>query len=128
MAEGDTGINVLLGAVATVILGGFVPFAPVLGGALSGYLQGGNRSEGLRVGLYAGLVALIPLVLLFFFGGTIMFAVLTGGMASGMPMGVPAAVSGAFIVFAFVFATVYTVGLSALGGWLGNYLKKDTDL
>ena len=88
MAEGDTGVNVLLGAIATVILGSAVPFAPVLGGAIAGYLQGGDRSEGLRVGLYAGLVALIPLFLLFTVVGSIMAAVFAGGMAGGMPMAV----------------------------------------
>jgi hypothetical protein len=127
MAEGDTGINVLLGAVATVLLGGVVPFAPVLGGALSGYLHGGDRSDGLRVGLYAGLVAMIPLFLLFMFVGSVMFAVMAGGMGTGMPMAVPG-FAGGLLVVGFVFVAIYTVGLSALGGWLGNYLKTDTDL
>ena len=32
------------------------------------------------------------------------------------------------LIAALVFAVVYTIGLSALGGWLGNYIKQDTDI
>lgn len=127
MAEGDTGVNVVLGAIATIILGPIVPLAPILGGALAGYLQGGDRNDGLRVGIYAGLVALIPLFLLFFLVGSVFFAVMAGSMGAGMPGGV-AGLGTVVIVTAFVFTALYTVGLSALGGWLGNYLKKDSDV
>ncbi|MFB6183018.1 MAG: hypothetical protein ABEI96_00545 [Haloarculaceae archaeon] len=33
-----------------------------------------------------------------------------------------------FVVIGLAVATLYTVGLSALGGWLGNYVKYDTDV
>lgn len=126
MAEGDTLVNALIGAVVGIVLS-FVPFSTVLGGAVAGYLEGGDRSDGLRAGALAGVVMLVPLVLFALFFGGIFFA--AGGMM--MP---PNAMgfSGAFAIVAFVFflvvGLVYVVGLAALGGWLGNYVKNDTDV
>jgi hypothetical protein len=126
MAEGDTFINALIGAVVGIVLS-FVPFSTVLGGGVAGYLQGGTREDGLRVGALAGVVMLVPLALFAMFFGGLFFAV--GGMM--MPpnaMGL----SGAFALFALLFAIVvglvYVVGLAALGGYLGNYVKQDTDV
>lgn len=123
MAEGDTGINALIGAIVSTVLASVVPFAPVLGGAVAGYLQGGDRSAGLRVGLYSGLIAFIPALLVITFIGALFF----GAMGMG---GFPAMSGLGIVIFAFVFflIAVYIVGLSAIGGWLGNYVKHDTDV
>jgi len=121
MDEGNTVVNALIGGVASIVLS-FVPFSPVLGGAVAGYLEGGDRGDGVRVGLYAGLVAGIPLAVFMF----LVVAVFSGfavGLRSG-GVGVLAFV----VLFAIVAALGYTVALSALGGWLGNYLKYETDL
>jgi hypothetical protein len=32
------------------------------------------------------------------------------------------------VVVGVVFGALYTVGLGALGGWIGNYVKYDTEL
>lgn len=124
MGEGDTVINALLGAVATAILSGFVPLAPVLGGAIAGYLEGGTRDDGLRVGAFSGVIPLllaIPIAVLglFVFGGAFL------GMRAPMSMSVFAVV---MIVVGLFFGLLYFVGLSAAGGWLGNYVKHDTDI
>ena len=79
MAEGDTLVDALIGGVVSIVLS-FTALSPILGGAVAGYLQGGDRGAEIRVGAYAGLVAAV------------------------------------------------TIGLSALGGWLGNYVKYDTDV
>ena len=122
MDEGNTFLNALVGAVVSVVASSFIPFAPVLGGALAGYFQGGSRSDGLRVGALSGGIALTPVV-------GIMFLVLTlfGFVSLGSGEGaLPFAFGGVIVVF--VALLVYTVGLSALGGWIGNYVKYETDV
>lgn len=123
MGEGDTLINALIGGVASIVLS-FIPLSPVLGGAIAGYLQGGSRNDGLRIGAYSGVVAALPLALFF-----VVFLLFFG--AAILDVGGPGAGIGAFLLFgiiALVIAAVYTVGLGAAGGWLGNYVKYDTDL
>jgi len=125
MAEGDTLINALIGAVVGTVAGAIVPFGPLLGGMAGGYLEGGERSDGLRVGLYAGLIALVPLVLGGFVVGSLFGIFAIGAGPDGFAFGI---VGILFLFAAFVLAVAYTVGLSALGGWLGNYVKYDTDI
>ncbi|QSX01088.1 DUF5518 domain-containing protein [Haloterrigena alkaliphila] len=63
----DTGsstlINALIGRVAGIILS-FIPFSTILGGAIAGYLEGGEPNNGLKVGAIAGVIMLIPFVLM----------------------------------------------------------------
>jgi len=129
MAEGDTFVNAAIGAVVGVVLSGFVPFSPVLGGAVSGYLQGGDREGGVRIGALAGAIMLVPMLILFVVVvGPIFLAVLgMSGMGMGN-MGLAGAIGGAFFLFALLLGLVYTVGFAALGGWLGNYVRYETDI
>jgi hypothetical protein len=107
-------VHALVGGVVSVVLS-FIPFAPVLGGAVAGYL---HERDGLRVGSVSGLLAAIPLALVLVLGVSFfgIFAIAPGG-----GVGVP----GGFVLvllFGVVLAAVYTVALSALGGVLGVYL------
>jgi hypothetical protein len=125
MAEGETLVNAVLGAVVSVVLAPLVPFAPVVGGMVAGYLEGGDRSAGLRVGALSGGVALVPLLVLGVVLANVFVFVLSGAV------GVPRAVGGLGLVVLLlgtVFLAVYTVGLSTAGGWLGNYVRYDTDV
>ncbi len=124
MSPDDTLANALLGAVVTVVVSPFVPFAPIFGGLLAGYLQGGDRDDGLWIGTVSGAIALIPLFLLAFLVANV-FLFFLGGMGPGRMVG---GFGVAAVVVGMLFATVYTVGLSALGGWLGNYVRYDTDI
>ena len=123
MAEGDTLVNALIGAVIAIVLT-FLPLSPMLGGLVAGYLQGGDRGDGVRVGALAGVVTFLPVagfgVLVFGFGAFY----LVGGLPFHLGVGGIAVL----LVFGIVLVGLYTVGLSALGGWLGNYVLTDTDL
>lgn len=126
MAEGDTLANALIGALVTVLTTPVLPGAPLLGGLVSGYLQGGDREDGLIVGTYAGLIALLPLFVLVFLLGNLLFflVAVTGSGIISMLGGL-----GLVVVFVlFVGGLLYIVLLSTLGGWLGNYLKTEMDL
>lgn len=107
---GNTWLNALIGAVATFLLS-FTMVSPVLGGALAGYLE---RGDGVRVGALSGLIAALPLVLLAF----LLLGLLSVG--GGPPL------AGFFVfVVAVIFLPAYTIALSALGGYLGVYLRDE---
>jgi len=123
MDEGDTLRNALIGGGFTIVTGSVVPLAPVVGGAIAGYLEGGSREDGVRVGLYAGLIALVPLVLFAFLASSLLGVV---GLVAGTIL--PGIAGAIFLVVALVGGVLYFVVGSALGGWLGNYVKYDTDV
>lgn len=124
MAEHDTLLNAAIGAVATAVLSSFVPFAPLFGGALSGYLEGGTRNDGLRVGAISGVIGLVLSAILLGLFFLFFILILAGG---GAPRAF-GAFGFLFFLVGFLFTAVYMVGLSALGGWLGNYVKYETDI
>lgn len=129
MAEGETLLNSIIGGGVTILTGSFVPFAPFFGGAVAGYLEGGDRKDGLRVGAYAGAIALLPLVAIAFLFSGLLGVVGFGIFLSGDPGGGAAGILAIlFFGFVFVLSLVYFVGLSAAGGWVGNYVKYDTDI
>lgn len=126
MAEGDTLVNALVGAVVGAVLSPIIPFAPLAGGAVSGYMEGGTRRDGLRVGALAGLIAFVPVVLIagvvFLLFGTFFF-----GVGAGEAVGVTV-VGGVIVFLALAAIAVYVVGLSIAGGWVGNYIRYETDI
>ena len=111
----NTYINAIIGAVATLLLS-FTGISPVLGGAVAGYLEGGETRDGLRVGAISGAIASIPafgilLLVLFIVPVAPEPGVVIGG---GLI---------ALLIVALVFA--YTMALSAVGGVLGAYAKRE---
>ena len=103
----------IVGAIVTVVTS-FVPLSPILGGVVSGYLGGGEGTDGARVGAYAGLVAAVPfaLLVLFLLGGF-------GIVAVELGLGGVAVVAALALVFSSLVGVGYLVGLSALGGYIG---------
>lgn len=92
----------------------FVPGSPVLGGLLAGWLHRDDPRQGATIGALAGLLFALPTVLL----TSLFFGVFVGASFFGA---VPAAFGfAAFLVFAL--GTAYTVGLGALGGYVGVIL------
>ncbi|RLN01558.1 DUF5518 domain-containing protein [Haloarcula sp. Atlit-7R] len=125
MGEGDTFVNAVIGAVATALLSGFVPLTPLLGGCIAGYFEGGERDDGVRVGLLSGVVGL-AISLVFFI---IVFVFLAAFLAF-VPeaLGLFGAMGLLVLVVGTVMTVAYFLGLSALGGWLGNYVRYDTTI
>lgn len=108
------GANAVLGAVATGVLS-FLPFSPGIGGALAGYLERVDSDRTISVGALAGLLSMLPLliILVFVLGGLV-----TGLQAvdqSGM-----AILTGATMLFALMLVATVGAGLGALGGYIGG--------
>ncbi|MFB6078910.1 MAG: DUF5518 domain-containing protein [Halarchaeum sp.] len=114
MADRSPLLNALLGAVATVVLS-FTVISPVLGGALAAYLQGPDERDGVRVGAYSGLIASVPILLVF---------LLALAFFPFLPLRV-AAFGLVLAVVVAVFVVGYTVALSVVGGWLGAYARRE---
>lgn len=112
----NTLLNAVIGGVTTAVTTAFLgPLSPVVGGGVAGYLEGGENSQGMKVGAFAGLVALVPLLL---FLPLLLFVVPVMGHRGGV----------AFVfmlLFALSLMGAFVVGFSALGGVLGAYLKRE---
>lgn len=111
-------VDALIGAVVTVVLS-FVPFSPVLGGAVAGYL---HRDRGPRVGGLSGLFASVPVTVL------VALALLVLGFGIVVPRGVDGVavllVFVLFVVLAALFVAAFNVVLGAAGGVLGVALAE----
>lgn len=120
LGAGRTLPNALAGAIVSVVVA-FVPFSTVLGGVLAGYLQEGSTRDGVVAGGLSGLIALIPVLLVF---GAIASFLSIGVFGASGSLGIAA---GLWIVLALlaVFTLVYTVVLGAVGGAIGIYLVDD---
>ncbi|MFC4543095.1 DUF5518 domain-containing protein [Halosolutus amylolyticus] len=107
-----TVLNGLIGGLAGVILS-FVPLvSTIAGGAIAGYLEGGETNDGLTVGAIAGLVMVVPYSAFAF----VVFFMLLGVGPAGF---------GVIAIFALLFVAALTVGLSVLGGVLGVALAEN---
>lgn len=132
MGDGYTLLNALVGAVVNLLVASVVPFAPVAGGEVAGYLEGGSRGDGLGVGAMVGAIATLSVVSFFYlFGGLLDVAVQVPVMVAGIPGTVFLLIpGGGVLTLAFLLFVVplIIVGLGAAGGWLGNYVKYDADV
>ncbi len=114
MATNNSYVNALVGAAVTVVLS-FIPFSPLLGGAVAGALE---RRDGARIGFISGVLASLPLFLLL---------LLVGGAVAVIPRMAPE-FAGSLIVVALLvvlFLVTYAVALSTLGGVVGVYLGEE---
>lgn len=109
----STILNGAIGAIVGVVLF-FLPFSTVLGGAVAGYLEGGDLRDGAVVGAVAGVVTLLPLLLV--------LAVVVSVLGFFEPLALPVAILATVLA---VFALVYVVGLSVIGGLLGVFLRRE---
>lgn len=121
MGESDTLLNAVIGAAVTVVFS-FTAISPVLGGAVAGYLQQERPKSGMLVGALSGLLAFLP-----FIGVIVLLAGVF--LAIGLGAGIPGSAE-LLIIFFVIFPLVlaWNVGLGAAGGYLGVYLREETDL
>lgn len=110
----NTLLNALIGAVVTAVTTPLVPFAPILGGAVAGYLDADGADNGVKVGAISGAIALVPLLIIAPF--VLLFLFLD-------PIVAVSVFAIATVVMAFL--AMYTVGFSALGGFIGVYLREE---
>jgi len=108
-----------VGALVTIALS-FVPFSSVVGGAVAATTHGGSYRTGLWLGTLAGVVAMVPLLALF-----VPALYVAGLLGFGIPPGAPG--YGLFVALVFGFFLAYTVGLSALGGLGGVWVRDHTE-
>lgn len=101
--------NALLGAFVTGLTS-FVPFSGLLGGGVSGYLESTDSWSGAIVGLAAGALLAAPIVI----AGTV---IAIGFVAEGL------AVWGLLLLVALVFTMAFSIGVTAIGGALGSYIR-----
>ncbi|EMA21147.1 DUF5518 domain-containing protein [Haloarcula amylolytica] len=111
--------NAGIGALVTVALS-FIPFSSVAGGAVAAANHGGSYRTGLWLGTLAGVCAMVPLLALF-----LPALYIAGLLGFGIPPGAPG--YDLFLALVFSFFLLYTVGLSALGGLGGVWVKGHTD-
>ena len=119
MGAGDTWMNALIGAVVTVVTS-FTGISPVIGGAVAGYL---NQRDGVKVGALSGAIAVVPLLLLVGLFGS--FLAIVPMMGGGPRAGMGAGLGLVFLLFAFGFLLVVSLGLGAVGGYVGEYLHRE---
>lgn len=120
--SGEAGPDALTDAIvgaAVTALTAFVPFSPVLGGGLAAYIHRGDRRAGAKVGGLSGLVASVPIAVLFVF-----LVVGFGLAAADLGLGLLAVAVGAALVVGLLGTVVYMVALGAIGGYLGVALTE----
>jgi hypothetical protein len=110
--------NAAIGAVVTIALS-FTGFSALLGGGIAGYLQRESPKRGAKTGAISGGLAVVPILLVLGVGFGLL---LVQPSALGVPGGVELAII-LFVLFPLLFA--WTVGLSAVGGYVGAYLSSN---
>lgn len=104
--------SAFVGAVVAVVAS-MLPFATAIGGFVAGYVHRSDPGEAGRVGAFASLLTLVPIVVL--------LAFVFGGMAVGAAR--VDALGGALLVASVaVVALLVTVLLAVALGWIGGYL------
>jgi hypothetical protein len=111
---GTTRSYAVLGAVVAALLS-FVPFSPLAGGGLAGYLGYHGNGRAVSTGALSGFLSVAPILSV--------LAFLTVGIYTGLAdvqqasLGVVSAVAMCLVVLVI---SVYGTGLGALGGFIGG--------
>jgi hypothetical protein len=104
----------VLGAVATGVLS-FIPFSPVAGGGIAGYLGHHDTGRSISIGALSGLLSMAPVLLLVGFLTVGLYTGLSGVGEQGLGI-----VTVAAMLVVLLFVAAYGAGLGALGGFAGG--------
>lgn len=92
-----------------------IPFSPVLGGIVAGYL---HKRKGLKVGALAGLFAAILVAIV----AIVIISILSFSMVTpGNVVVSPLVGFGLLSIVILVLVSLYTAGLGAFGGYLHDW-------
>ncbi|QSG13023.1 putative membrane protein [Halapricum desulfuricans] len=108
--------SAVLGAVATAVLS-FVPFSPILGGGLAGYLEQPASRRSVSVGALSGFLSMAPALVLLGFVTVGLYAGFATIQEAGLGLVVVAG-----MLFGLLVVSAYGAGLGALGGFAGGRL------
>jgi hypothetical protein len=111
--------NAVVGAVTTTVLF-FIPFSPLVGGGVTGYLEGQRSNRAVSAAGLAGFLAMAPLVILLVCVGVGLYTGLAGVGDAGYGL-----VTAVAMLFATLFVAAYGAGVSALGGFVGTRFLRD---
>lgn len=106
----------VIGAAVTAVLS-FLPFSPVVGGALAGYLEAPVSGRSIRVGALSGGLAVLPAMVIVAFTTIGLVEGLAAVGEADLGIGV-----GVVMWFVVLSGLAYGAGLGALGGFLGGHL------
>jgi hypothetical protein len=111
----------LAGGVVATIVAMLFPISLAIGGALAGYLRGGDTQEGVLVGATAGLCSAAILI-----GATAFATTVLGVSLPGAPTGSTSTEVLLWLgVMVFVFLPSVFAILSAVGGALGVHVLEE---
>lgn len=112
--------NAVIGTAITLFTAA-LPLSPILGGAVTGYLEGGPARNRARLGGLAGGLAALPLTLLvLFLGGAVVIVTLE------LELGTVGIIGIGGLLIGYATAVLYLIVLSALGAYLTTLLTDDT--
>ncbi|WP_411964404.1 DUF5518 domain-containing protein [Haloferax sp. YSMS24] len=114
--------SALVGAIASIVLSP-LPGSTILGGALAGYLTGTDRGVGTKSGALSGLFVSLVAVLFGFVALAFFSIFAIAGPRGVFGLGILGLVVVVLVGLAVIL--LYTVGLGALGGYLGAYLREE---
>lgn len=103
--------DAVVGAVVTLV-SSFVPFSPVIGGAVAGYLHRGSALQGAKIGVLVGVLVSVPVF------------VILGVTAAGLYVHEFAWMS-FLLVLSGVVSVAFTVLFATVGGYVGAYIRHD---
>ncbi|WP_415382653.1 DUF5518 domain-containing protein [Halosimplex sp. TS25] len=107
------------GALVTLALS-VIPFSPVAGGAAAAFRGETGYLAGVGLGLLAGVVAVLPLAL-------VLLPALRVVAWLGVGISPASTAYGLFLGLVAALFLAYTVGLSAVGGAVGVWVRRHTD-